>query len=327
MVTPAPVPVPHVGGPITGPGCPTVLIGSMPAAVMGDLCVCVGPPSTIVMGSPNVLIGMAGGGGGGGGSSRSPNDATIQALKAGTIKPVQGSETLPVEVQAALVAVSQQLTPEEMKDAVAAAQNEQKEKKITIADFVEILKAVESEQGKEAARFYASTLDYSALSDLSRAYVNGENTDPKNDPNQMPTRFMILFGADDAKLREIDEHPDCANGEKHPINVANLRKGLKLLGYNVQEAGPYDNEVEVAHFQYISSAMPSDVLSGVEEDNSKIKKTIELRNEDGLPVPGARFQIWKNDRIIEEGKLNAYGKAFITMNIDDKYKVSFPEIV
>lgn len=49
-------PVPHVGGPVTGPGVPTVLIGGLPAAVVGDLLVCVGPPDTIVMGSTTVLI-------------------------------------------------------------------------------------------------------------------------------------------------------------------------------------------------------------------------------------------------------------------------------
>jgi uncharacterized Zn-binding protein involved in type VI secretion len=57
MVTPGLPPIPHVGGPITGPGAPTVLIGSMPAATVGDLCVCVGPPDTIAMGSTTVLIG------------------------------------------------------------------------------------------------------------------------------------------------------------------------------------------------------------------------------------------------------------------------------
>ena len=49
--------VPHIGGPIIGPGVPTVLIGGKPASVMGDMCVCVGPPDTIVMGVGNVLIG------------------------------------------------------------------------------------------------------------------------------------------------------------------------------------------------------------------------------------------------------------------------------
>ncbi|MEL6140994.1 MAG: PAAR domain-containing protein [Bacteroidota bacterium] len=49
--------VPHVGGPIVGPGSPTVLIAGMPAAVMGDSCVCTGPPDSIVKGSATVMIG------------------------------------------------------------------------------------------------------------------------------------------------------------------------------------------------------------------------------------------------------------------------------
>ena len=50
-------PKPHVGGPIIGPGVVTVLVGDMPAAVVGDTAVCVGPPDTIVSGSGTVQIG------------------------------------------------------------------------------------------------------------------------------------------------------------------------------------------------------------------------------------------------------------------------------
>ena len=58
MQTPAvPSPIPHVGGPIVGPGSPTVLIGNLPAACLGDNCVCVGSLDTIVKGSSSVLIG------------------------------------------------------------------------------------------------------------------------------------------------------------------------------------------------------------------------------------------------------------------------------
>src|SRR5688572_11745905 len=57
MVTPGVPPVPHVGGPITGPGMPNVLIGGLPAACVGDLCVCVGPPDSVVKGSATVTIG------------------------------------------------------------------------------------------------------------------------------------------------------------------------------------------------------------------------------------------------------------------------------
>lgn len=102
--------VPHVGGPITAPGAPTVLIGNMPAARVGDMATCVGPPDSIVQGSftvmiqgqpaarmgdmtshggvivvgcPTVLIGMSGSGGGGGGGGP-PKSAFGAAAEAGS---------------------------------------------------------------------------------------------------------------------------------------------------------------------------------------------------------------------------------------------------
>nr|WP_320119828.1 PAAR domain-containing protein [uncultured Marinifilum sp.] len=48
--------VPHVGGPVIGPGSPNVLVNGKPVALMGDMCVCSGPPDTIVQGEAGVLI-------------------------------------------------------------------------------------------------------------------------------------------------------------------------------------------------------------------------------------------------------------------------------
>ena len=48
--------VPHVGGPISGPGASNVLINGKPAALMGDMCTCVGPPDVAVMGNALVKI-------------------------------------------------------------------------------------------------------------------------------------------------------------------------------------------------------------------------------------------------------------------------------
>ncbi|PVZ67681.1 PAAR domain-containing protein [Pelagibaculum spongiae] len=53
MVT---VVVPHVGGPIAQP-CVTVLAGGLPVATATSMCVCVGPPDLIAMGSTMVLAG------------------------------------------------------------------------------------------------------------------------------------------------------------------------------------------------------------------------------------------------------------------------------
>lgn len=64
MCTPVPPgpPIPHVGGPIQGPGAPTVLIANLPAAVLGDMCICTLPAGpvpcdAIAKGSAMVLIG------------------------------------------------------------------------------------------------------------------------------------------------------------------------------------------------------------------------------------------------------------------------------
>ncbi len=54
MVNPGPVP--HVGGPVAM-GVPTVMIGGMPAATVGKICICVGPPDSIIKGSGTVMIG------------------------------------------------------------------------------------------------------------------------------------------------------------------------------------------------------------------------------------------------------------------------------
>lgn len=48
--------VPHVGG-LIALGYPTVLVGNMPAARIGDMVTCVGPPDSIIMGSATVVIG------------------------------------------------------------------------------------------------------------------------------------------------------------------------------------------------------------------------------------------------------------------------------
>ena len=49
-------PAPHVGGPVTGPGAVGVFHNNKPAAVVGDLCTCVGaPPAVIVSGQPGIF--------------------------------------------------------------------------------------------------------------------------------------------------------------------------------------------------------------------------------------------------------------------------------
>ena len=57
LASPTVPPVPHVGGPVAGPGAVTVLVGKLPAANVGTTAVCVGPPDTLVKGSSSVIVG------------------------------------------------------------------------------------------------------------------------------------------------------------------------------------------------------------------------------------------------------------------------------
>ncbi|GMQ82694.1 MAG: hypothetical protein BMS9Abin05_2152 [Rhodothermia bacterium] len=85
MVTPGTPPIPHVGMPIASPGAPTVLIGGMPAATVGSIAPCVGPPDSVMMGCPTVMLGAGGagsasGGGGGGGGGAAAHASAAAAL-------------------------------------------------------------------------------------------------------------------------------------------------------------------------------------------------------------------------------------------------------
>ena len=260
MVLPGTPPVPLVGGPIIGPGCANVFIGKMPAAVTGDMVVNSGPPATVVLGSPNVFIGMNSSSSVSGGGGVGASGALISALIEGRLSPVDGTESLPVKIQAAVLQVMQDLEksgqdfdPGIVESIIHAEKGKGKKRcALTIADIVEILKTIQSEESYEAARFFASELDFLRLCEMTAAFINGEDTNPGNDPNIMPTRFMILFGADDSKLKEIDLHPDNFKGRPdHRMNVANLTRALRISGHDIEESKVYDIDIFMAHLAYL----------------------------------------------------------------------------
>lgn len=289
MVTPGTPPIPHGGMTNIGPGVPNVLIGGLPASTMGDMFLCIGPPAPVVMGATTVLIGTGGAGAGGGGGGGAGSAATANALKAGTVQPVKGTETFPIDVQATMLDIQQSVTPEKMEslikqiadgyEAAGGVPKEEEKPAFTIADAVQVLEKVERNEGFEAARFFSSHLSFTALSELAMAFTKGEDTNSDNDPNIMPTRFMILYGADDTKLQQIDDHPDLVEGEKHKNNVEFLRKSLIAAGYDIAETGPYDDQMYFAHLQYQGDEMQGISFEGVEEMEDCQTTTSEVGKE------------------------------------------------
>lgn len=265
MVTPGTPPIPHIGMLAVPMGATTVFINKVPAIVMGDMFLCVGPPATVMLGSVNIFIGNNGRSNGGGSCSKSEQDEMTTALQNGKIPPVKGTENYPIDLQATALVMQKYHTPEQFEqdlkllDSLAEQRaladiEEKKRVKLTLKDFADIFKAIEKEQGYEAARHYASVgINYNRLTEIAKSFTDGRDTNPDNDPNIMPTRFMLLYGADDLKLKCIDNHPDnFENAPVHKINIANLRKGLRLLGAEIEISGLYDDELWQAHTHYIN---------------------------------------------------------------------------
>ena len=283
MVMPGAPPLPLVGGPIVGPGCTTVFIGGMPAAVVGDMAVTTGPPGMIVMGSPNVFIGSNSGSGSSTAGEVSVRKKIVDALRDGKVKPVSGSEVFPFEVQAVVLEAADSLGTGAVMNALKEWNKTEETERLFIKDFVERLEQIEMEQGHEAARFVAGGLDYSRLCAMTRMYVEGIDTDSRNDPALMPGRFMLLYGADDSKLKKVDNHPDLfEGGPVHKITVVNLRKGLRLLGYEANETGLFDDEVYRALCCYVLSTGPGDIL---------MKETYGVQSGETLGTIASRFNM------------------------------------
>jgi hypothetical protein len=102
-------------------------------------------------------------------------------------------------------------------------------------------------------------IDYWKVNLLAKRYVDEEDEDKKeeekdNDPCLMPSRFMLLYGADDDGLQgqgNLDNYSDKFDDEEDvKICVAELRKGLRELGFKIEEEGPFDDKVYHAFLQY-----------------------------------------------------------------------------
>jgi hypothetical protein len=197
---------------------------------------------------------------------------------------------------------------------------------LTVKDIAEILKKIEGKQGYEAARYYATNnIDYWKVNLLAQKYAKADNDEIKekekdNDPNLMPSRFMLLYGADDDELRSLgnmDDHPDKFDDqeEEHKISVEMLRLGLQVLGYNVNDAGPFDDALYHAFLQYHWQRGRVN-LGGIYEDENDPKRPLD-RVADRYGVSTWKYFHEKyggeidHERIMEE--LNTeYGDKLLT---------------
>jgi len=101
--------------------------------------------------------------------------------------------------------------------------------RFTLRQLVDKLLEIEAAEGYETARFVAKQLDYQAVCDIR------DLNDEENDPNIMPSRFMLLPDADDDSLAEnncLDDIPWPVHSDgPQKLSITFFKQCLTLSGY------------------------------------------------------------------------------------------------
>ncbi|MEJ2046436.1 MAG: LysM domain-containing protein, partial [Reinekea sp.] len=145
---------------------------------------------------------------------------------------------------------------------------------LTIAQIAEQLVSIEQARGYEQARYAAKQLDYDAIC----ALVHHRNLDD-NDPNLMPSRFMLLPGASDEQLKANDNlnafpWPVHQDGPQY-FSVAFLKQCLQLSGHlDSDEALPRWSSVDHEQDDTIDTSVDH------EQDDTIDTSKLDLHPED-----------------------------------------------
>jgi hypothetical protein len=180
-----------------------------------------------------------------------------------------------------------------------------KKKLLTIAKIARKLRQIEGGSRYEEASFFASKIGWEGICGLV------EVGHPENDPNLMPSRYMILPGADDESLRRKGNlnnfsHPVHANTPKQ-MSVFNLKQFLILGGY-LSGDKPYWQTLDQKSLEELST-LKSDgglestevsPLSGAAEMDSQVQSALnDFLGKHSLPDPqgGSSYTIKEGDTL------------------------------
>ena len=295
MLNPGTPPPPHVGGPISL-GSAGVMIGGMPAARMGDMATCSGPPDSIIMGCPTVLIGETGGGssGGGGGSAAAANAGAHAALVGEPGPEAEGPHWIDIQfVDSAGNPVTQ--VPYEF----TGVEGQKERGRLTgdaairrgglpdAGDYsVKLFSVFNAQWSKESARVG----DVVKLSAETEGYEDGT-----------PARFQIYE-------RDIEGPDKAVVTIKTQVQTDKVEAEWKYQYIEDPEDYPREGSFESYSFpEYYFEVIVGDqkARSGLLEYKDYIE--IELKDENGNPIANEEYVLYLNNGEVRRGKVDSNG--------------------
>jgi uncharacterized Zn-binding protein involved in type VI secretion len=314
MLTPGVPPIPHVGGPIVL-GSPMVLIGGMPAARMGDMLVCVGPPDTIALGCPTVLIGEGGSGAASGGGT---GFKAVAVAKASALRAISGAKESTTKQEHwiefefldkagnAVSGIRYMLTDTENKESAAILNTDGRVKRDDIKQGqckVVLMDLYGAGWSKEKAKVG----DKIKLSVKSLGIKNGEKVEFNI--------FVKDINYSDHMLAKLETEIKNDNAEiEWELKVD--EELLKIIDHK-ETIGRYSQPF--FYFDVYCNEMTA--KSGLLYYEDYVE--FVFKDEDGKVIVDKEYKIYLPSGEIKEGKLDSSGKAKLEKLPPGKIKISF----
>lgn len=309
LVNPGVPPPPHVGGPATL-GSPTVLICGQMALRMGDMMTCSGPPDSVVMGCPTVLIGEGGGGGGGGAG---PAGATASAALAGGDPDSDEEHFLDVNFTDKkgnpISGVKYDLERPDNKNIKGTLGGKLKKTGVPEGNYDVKLRAVTNaawskKQARDGEKVKMSA-EVFGFESGTKAKIEVWEKDANKPDKLMSTIEDVEIKGDKVEAEwqyeYVDEEDDTSEGPKQQ-------------GGMTYESPSYYFTVKVGDSQVRSPAL-----------GYKDFVELNLNDSDGESIADARYRVFLSDGEVREGKLDGDGYAKIENVPPGKWGVEFPE--
>jgi uncharacterized Zn-binding protein involved in type VI secretion len=316
MLTPGVPPIPHVGGPVVL-GSPMVLIGGMPAARMGDMLVCVGPPDTIALGCPTVLIGEGGSGSASGGGV---GFKAVAVAKASALRAINGSQESTTKIEhwvefefvdkagLPVSGVNYKLTDTANKESGAVLRMDGRIRRDNIkqgqakVQLFNLSNAKWSKDKADVGEKVKLTADVVGFEDGTKATIEIYKRDIKGTDaviETIETKIKSKKVEFEWKYKIIEEDDSETNGR--------------------QEKGIYSNPEY--YFEIIIGRIKT--RSGLLAYKDFIE--IELKNIDDKPITNAEYIVYLETGEIRKGKLDSNGLKKIGKLPPVRWKVEFPD--
>lgn len=305
MVTPGVPPVPHVGGPVLPPGAPTVLIMKKPAVCVGDMATCTGPPDTILPpGCPTVLIGSGGGGGGAGGPGSGGGGAKAKAAES----KVEEGHYLDVKF------------------------TDKAGKPITGVGYTVKGPDGASADGVVTGQVKKSGVEQGSYEIAIRAITKAEWSTEKAMVGDKVKLIAETAGVPAGEKAEMEIFVKDLNAADHLLEKLEAQvQGDKIEGeWELAVDGPFleDQDAKRDKGAYVSPKFYFIVKAAGLSARSKILSIkdyfeMELKDEDGKPVGGAKYRAVLPDGTIKEGTLDSNGYAKLKKVPPGRVEVTF----